>query len=554
MGISLIVGGSCGKPVRLAGRDGGGFMAGGAFFLGRAGGTGGAAPASPRLPERAGNGGGRAYNAVMRSLAARFPARLRSGWTVCVLMAITVLAFWAPDMNLPLGDGDEGRILARFGLQARNFWEMGPAESEFGARIDPYIRSEFAVEPGGEPPAAAVTYAHHPPLQIFGSIAAVGLLGDRPAALRTFGFGMGMVALLGMAALLRNLGLGWGAALLAVGAMAVTGFFFVYGRMGAGFSLIAASAAAVAYLRERDDPPRWMTAGTGVLAALTAMQSWIAMAAMGLLVLWLFARRRWSPATWWAAAGAAAGVAVTAGWILAATPVSELGEVVAGRTDTARFALGEFLARQWDFAGRLTPVWFRAAAPFALLAGVADRRTRIPVLITLGVAAGWTFGLQQGAWVHLLWNFPWVAPITIGLGAGLDRLRRWVPGRVSGAAALLAGAALAVALYGTFAGPARSQFLTEPAAAGEVLLGVSPTPPPGKVWAAPGVSTARWASYYLDAPVWPLSEEWLPLAEPGDLVIVRADRAPGFIPDRALQSARASAGRYRLLEGRELAG
>lgn len=490
----------------------------------------------------------------MRSLAARFPARLRSGWTACVLIALAVLVFWTPDLNLPLGDSDEGRILARFGLQARNFWELGPAESEFGARIDPYIRSEFAVEPGGEPPAAAVTYAHHPPLQIFASIAAVGVLGDHPAALRTFGFGMGMVALLGMAALLRNLGMGWGAVHLAVGSMAVTGFFFVYGRMGAGFSLIVAAAAAVAYLRERDDPPRWMTAGAGALAALTAMQSWIAMAAMGLLVLWLFARRRWSPVTWWVAAGAAAGMALTAGWILAATPVSELGEVVAGRTDTARFTLGEFLSRQWDFAGRLAPFWFRVIAPFALLAGIADRRTRLPVLITLGVAAGWTFGLQQGAWVHLLWNFPWLAPVTIGLGAGLDRLRGWAPGRVSLAAALLAGAALAVSLYGTFAGPARSQFLTEPAAAGEVLQSVSPVPPPGKVWAAPGVSTARWASYYLDVPVWPLREERLPLVEPGDLVIVRADRAPDFIPDRALQSAEGSAGRYRLLSGRTLTG
>ena len=171
----------------------------------------------------------------MRSLAARFPARLRSGWTACVLIALAVLVFWAPDLNLPLGDSDEGRILARFGLQARNFWELGPAESEFGARIDPYIRSEFAVEPGGEPPAAAVTYAHHPPLQIFASIAAVGVLGDHPAALRTFGFGMGMVALLGMAALLRNLGVGWGAVHLAVGSMAVTGSFSSTGGWGPGF-------------------------------------------------------------------------------------------------------------------------------------------------------------------------------------------------------------------------------------------------------------------------------------------------------------------------------
>ena len=490
----------------------------------------------------------------MKSLTGRLPARLRSGWTAAVLIALVVLVSWAPDWGLPLGDGDEGRILARFGLQARNFWEMGPVESGFGARVDPYIRSEFAVQPGQDPPEAAVTYAHHPPLQIFAAIAATGALGDHPAALRVFGFGMGMATVLGVAALLRNLGMGWGAVLPAVGAMAVTGYFFVYGRMGAGFSLIAVAAAAVAWLRKRDDPPRWARVGMGVLAALAAMQSWIAMAAMGLLVLWLFAGRRWEPVVRWAAAGTAAGVIITFGWILAATPVAELGEVVAGRTDTARFTLGEFLARQWDFAGRLTPLWFRALAPFALLAGIADRRTRVPTLITLGVAAGWTFGLQQGAWVHLLWNFPWVAPITIGLGAALDRLRPLLGRRTSVVAAVLVAAGLAVTLYGAFTGPVRERHLTEPAAAGRALAGISPVPPAGRAWAAPGVSTARWVSYYLEVPVWPLREEGREAVREGDLIVVRADRRPDFIPADALESAEGSAGRYRVLDGRVLAG
>ena len=499
----------------------------------------------------------------MKSLSDRAPsrlarlsrfARLRSGWTVAVLIALAVLASWAPDLALPLGDSDEGRILARFGLQARNFWEMGPVESGFGARIDPYIRSEFAVQPGQTPPEAAVTYAHHPPLQIFASIAATGVLGGHPAALRVFGFAMGMATVLGMAALLRNLGAGWGAVWPAVGAMSVTGYFFVYGRMGAGFSLIVAAAAAVAWLRERDDPPRWARVGMGVLAALTAMQSWIAMAAMGLFSLWLFARRRWEPVTRWAAAGTAAGVIITFGWILAATPVAELGEVVAGRTDTARFTLGEFLARQWDFAGRLTPVWFRAAAPVALLAGIADRRTRVPVLITLGVAAGWTFGLQQGAWVHLLWNFPWVAPVTIGLGAALDRLRKFLAGRMSWAAGVLAAAVLATTLYGAFTGPVRERHLTEPAQAGRALAEISPVPPPGRVWAAPGISTARWVSYYLEVPVWPLRDEGWEAVRDEDLIVARADRRPDFLPEEALEEARGSAGRYRALTGRALAG
>ena len=40
---------------------------------------------------------------------------------------------WLPAADLPLGDSNEGRILARLAIQARNFWEMGPVESAGGA-------------------------------------------------------------------------------------------------------------------------------------------------------------------------------------------------------------------------------------------------------------------------------------------------------------------------------------------------------------------------------------------------------------------------------------
>ena len=94
-----------------------------------------------------------------------------------------------------------------------------------------------------------------------------------------------------MAALLRSCGLRWGPTVLAVGAMASTGFFYVYGRIGVGFSLLVASAAVVAWHRNTDRPPRWALLGTAALAALAAMQSWIALASLALLALWLFASR-----------------------------------------------------------------------------------------------------------------------------------------------------------------------------------------------------------------------------------------------------------------------
>ena len=495
------------------------------------------------------------YNAnLMRPLRTGIASRFWSGWTVAALIALVVLAVWSPDLDLPLGDSDDGRILARFGLQARNFWEHGAAGSGYGALIEPYIRAEYGVGPGETPSRAAVTYAHHPPLQTFVSIVSVGLLGDTPAGLRVVGFLMGAATVLFMAALLRIRGIGWGPILLAVGAMTVTGFFFVYGRIGVGFSLIVASAAAVAYLRAVPDPPRPVVVAGAVLAGLTALQSWIAMAAIALLILWLLSAKGWAPVTRWMALGALAGVMITAAWLLNSTELGELGNRVAFRVDTTRGTFGEFLARQWRFASRFTPVWFRLLAPFALLAGLVDRRTRIPVAITLGVAAAWTFGLRQGAWIHLLWNFPWVAPVTIGLAALLEAGRRVVRDRVSWLVGGLGVVVLVVTLYGVITGPVHEDYLTAPADAGRIMEQLSSAPRSGRMWVTPGITTPRWVSYYLSAPVWTLEVDLLDALEPGDLVLVRTDRIPDYIPDGALDRALSAEGRYRLIRGEALVG
>ena len=60
--------------------------------------------------------------------------RIGWGWGAVTLVCISVLALWLPDLNLPLGNSDDGRILARFGLQAHNFWELGP----IGVRPPPH--------------------------------------------------------------------------------------------------------------------------------------------------------------------------------------------------------------------------------------------------------------------------------------------------------------------------------------------------------------------------------------------------------------------------------
>ena len=525
--------------------------------------------------------------------------RLASGWTVVALICLTVLALWIPDLDLPLGNSDDGRILGRFGLHARNFWELGPIESRFGASVEPFIRDGFDVLPRADAPAAAVTYANHPPLQMLITIGSVGLLGDNLAALRIAAFCMGSATVAFMALLLRVRGVAWGPTLIAVGAMASTGFFYVYARIGVGYSLLVASVAAVAYLREADRPPRWAVLGAAALAALSAMQSWIAMASLALLAVWLFTgalqRRRdaeppsgsgsslsgteapdrrelrsWlaagrSPALAALIAGAAAGAALTAAFMLNATDISVLAERVAFRfgsdvstvSETTSFSFGEFLARQWRFASHelMAPLWLRALLLPALAAGMIDRRTRAPTAITLAVAATLTFTFQQGAWIHRLWNFPWLAPTTIGLAALADAVRRALAGRAVRLrlpAGILAALVAAATLFAVVTGPTRDFYLTGPADAGAVLEEARDGARAEVVWVTPGISTARWVSYYLDAPVWTLSEDYLGALAESDLVLVRDDRVPDYFPDGALADPISSGEAYTLISAARL--
>lgn len=520
-------------------------------------------------------------------------ARLRSGWTVVVLICIGVLLLWTPDLNLPLGNSDDGRIFGRAGIQARNFWDLGPLDSSLGARTDPFIRAEFEVPPRTEPPIEAVTYAHHPPLKQFLTIISVGALGDGPAAVRITDFLLGAATVAFMAALLRAVGMRWGPTLLALLVMVSTGFFYVYARMGISFSMLLALTAAIAWLRQAERPSRWALAGAGALAALTAMHSWIAIASLGLLLPWLFIgtlqrrqagncpdalasargvarwlRLGWSPALTAVTAGALLGGLLTAGWLLNATDVSELSERVAFRTgndvstaaEQAQFTFGEFLRRQWTFAGHelLTSWWLRLLFLPALIAGLVDRRTRGPVVVTLAVAMSLTFALQQGAWIHRLWNFPWVAPTSIGIAALADAVRRVLRGPAVRLRAPLGAAAAAVTLVTlAFAvtGSTRDFYLERPADAGAVLEQVQDEPRVAEAelaWFTSGIWTPRWISYYLDLPVWMLDESNLSRVATTDVILVRNDRVPSFVPPEAMAAPLAAGEEYTLISGAAL--
>ena len=511
------------------------------------------------------------------------------------LIAATLLAVWLPDLSLPLGNSDDGRILGLFGLQARNFWELGVVDSRFGAAVEPYVRAVYDVAPRADPPPVAVTYAHHPPLQVLMSVISTGVLGDGAAALRVPGLLVGAATVVFMASLLRGRGLAWGPTLLAVAAMASTGFYYVYARISVSFSLLLAAIAAVSWALHRAEPRRRDTLVVAGFAALAAMQSWIGIAAMVLVMLWLLAaghrdrseppssgmetsvgpmvavRPRRLPVSWPSgghrrllaavAAGTALGAGATALWMLSAAGFEDLANQVAIRTGNEvsgaggpTFTFGEFLARQWRFATEemLVPVWLRVLLAPCLLAGLIDRRTRAPAAITLAVAAALTFGVQQGAWVHRLWNFPWLAPVTIGFAAFADWVRGLIPRRWRPLPAALAAVVIAGTLVAVVGGSTRQRYITDPADAGTVVERVAGLPGSELAWAVPPVNSPTWISYYLGMRVMRLDEDSLEDLNESDVVVLRARQVPDFFPEGALSDPLAAYNKYLVISASKL--
>jgi hypothetical protein len=458
------------------------------------------------------------------------------GWVVVALIVLATLLTWLPLIDLPLGDTNEGRILARLAIHAQNFWEKGPAGSAWATDFSPY--------------QPVTNYAHHPPLTNLAHVAVAGTLGQDEWQLRLFGYLSGLATLVLVPALLRALQMEWGPTLLATGALAATPFFWVYGRVGGGFALVAGFAAAVAMLRRLPDPPRWAIWGTAVLAVFTVMLSWVAGLCAGLLWVWLVTARRLDRVTVPVAAGGLLGAALTATWMLQATRFGELVNAARERSDTSTFTFGEFLAEQVVHARSLLPLWLLILVIPALVAGIWDRRTRVVTGITLAVAAFWTFAPQQGAEAHTYWNYNWLLPVTIGLAALFAAAARRLPGRWKGIVGFVVVAAVVLTFVLTVTGPYQNREFVRGSAAGALASAHEPSPSPRQFFM--GIDGPRWASWYWDRRVRELTPELLPEAGSKALVVVNLDRLPEWLPDDVVEVAIEQEGDYALFTVRDL--
>ncbi|HWL42731.1 MAG TPA: hypothetical protein VNQ73_07295 [Ilumatobacter sp.] len=349
-------------------------------------------------------------------MRAPLPARVAPRLTVdqagaAAVAAITTLVAvsWLRLLGLPFGDNHPGRVAARYALHMRNLYAQGVAESHWGAAWAPY---------------RAEPYAHHPPLLNLAD-AIVGLLpGSGEWQVQLAPLTLALLAVPAAAALLRALGMSWVATLLATGALVSTGYFWIYGQVMFDIGPILAVGACAIRLRRAPNPSPWLVAATAVAAAVAMLASWPGIAFGAVAAASVAATRRDRAST--VVGGAAAvGLAISLTFMVGVHGLGELTDQTEFRTQGGTFTRGRFVDQIRWYMSELLPGWYRALLVPAIVAGLADRRTRACTALTVVFAAGWIAVLNNGAYIHDYWSYLVVLPGLVGGAALVDRMRAW---------------------------------------------------------------------------------------------------------------------------------
>ena len=442
-----------------------------------------------------------------------------------------VAASWLPAFDLPLGDNHEGRILGRFGLQVRNFQELGMTGSGFASDWSPYAGSN---------------YAHHPPLVNGLHVAISSLFGTGEWQLRLLGYFSGPVTIVGMAVLLRDLRLRWSAVLLAIAVTISTGYFWLFGRLGLGIALIVWTIVAIRRLVEATTPSGRLTGGAALLSFVTVVSSWQGMALGALLGIWLWRRRGFDGPTLIVGTAMTLAALAVGMWIASASGIGSLIAHVEDRSSEVEFGLVEFVVRQLAYFWLFLPVWYLALTIPALIAGLRNEATRVLTAITFGITVLFSLVLFENSYVHEYWNYPLLLPVAIGMAVLFDR---WIDsGRRRPMVGLwLIGLAAAGWIGFLSLGGTSQERFDGPASAGSLVQIVAPAPGQDRAFFA-GVAAPRWLSYYWDLPVGPLTPDLVQTLPAETRAIVYLEDLPSWIPDDVDDDAVAVEGDYAVVE------
>jgi hypothetical protein len=456
----------------------------------------------------------------------------RFGWSAITAMTLGVAATWLPLLFLPLGDYHSGRVDGRYALHVRNLFEKGLIGSDFSADWSPY----------GQRP-----YAHWPPLR--NALAALfGLLpGEGPYEPRLGTYAIALLAIPAAAALLRAFGVRWIPTLVAVALMVATPFFWVYANQKFDLALILAASAAVVRIRRDPDPPRWLIVGASVLALLATLATWPGIAITGLLLIWLIAtRRRLDRVVLWFGAAAALGLGLSLLFVVGITGMDRLVGQTEMRTDGG-VTFRELFLRQGRYYLTLLPVWYLALVPAGFVAGLMRKQTRVFMAAAIVVTGVWIVGLRNGAYLHEFWGFLVLVPGVVGMGVLLDKAATLVKDRWLGVSAAAVGLVLALFVASMALGSVGDRYYYQPARAGGLVMETPAAVGQRYAWNS-GLPAARWLAYYWDLPPRTITVKALTTrGNPNDLVVLRLDRLPDWLPKSVATHAVKTEGNYALV-------
>ena len=453
---------------------------------------------------------------------------------VAGLLAFLVVT-WARSFGLPLGDSHEGRVLGQFALHVRNFWDLGPAGSSFGADWAPF---------------SDAPYTHHPPLLTGLHMLVSAVVGQGLWQLKAISYLSGLATVPALYWLGRRMGFGALPVAAATGALVATPWWWVYGRLGLGFLPNLAMVGMVLLVAHEATGRGLRRAAAAMGAAVAA--SWHGAFLAPLLWLWLWRRRGLDRAVVVVGAAVVAGALAVLVWITQGGGLSELADHAGNRMGVDR-TVGEFLNRQWTFARGLLPTWYLVLALPALVAGLADSRSRALIGMLAAMVVVFAVVPSDNAWVHDYWNFPVLTALFPGFAALADRAIRTLPGLRQGIAEGAVAVLLVIALVVLAPGANHDRYFAAPAEAGRLVEAVGPAAGQDTAWHTPQVPWPTWVSRaWRLAPGAVASPEDVATVGDDDRVVMRLDRLPAFVDRSVADEALAVRGTYAVVTGAAL--
>lgn len=306
----------------------------------------------------------------------------------------------------PFGESHDGRNASVWGLASRSVREDGVVKSHFGGQ-----------------PVPGLEYATHPPLIIGETVAAELIGGEHHVVTRAPGWLGSLIALVLMAALLRDLGLSRLATAVGITVAFGSAMFFVYGTMLDTFDtcLPFSLALLLVWQRARQGRP-WHPAVLGAVSCLAVLAGWQSTTLLGMcgvVALYEASRRKFPVKHLVAMAiGGVVGLTVTLVWI---RWVYGSFDLLVGQANYRQSSTGllSSISPQVRYLASLLPLALPIGVVGLFVAAIRPA-TRTLALTTSAAVVGYALLFHGGASLHDYWNYSVLIPLAVGTACLAD--------------------------------------------------------------------------------------------------------------------------------------